>query len=167
MRLTLEFVPHSAWRKCFSFPAQTLRLFVAAFEESQLMFETSPLLQWRVPFRARKAGARVGVLITDIALKPCSELFIFAFSAAEFCALVHTARSQREPAPWLYAPLSLSRHFEERRRLPQLVPKTRWHMVHSFRERAERAERLARSINDQQTCDALLHYARECREKSA
>jgi hypothetical protein len=40
-------------------------------------------------------------------------------------------------------------------------------MIHSFRERAERAERLARSINDQQTCDALLHYARECREKSA
>lgn len=69
--------------------------------------------------------------------------------------------------PTIYPPLSLSRRFQERRHLPQLVPKTRWHMVHSFRERAERAERLARSINDQQTCDALLHYARECREKSA
>jgi hypothetical protein len=40
-------------------------------------------------------------------------------------------------------------------------------MIQSFREKAERAERLARSINDQQTCDALLNYARECREKDA
>jgi hypothetical protein len=39
-------------------------------------------------------------------------------------------------------------------------------MIQSFREQAERAERLARSINDQQTCDALLNYARECREKA-
>ena len=39
-------------------------------------------------------------------------------------------------------------------------------MMQSFREQAERAERLARSINDQQTCDALLNYARECREKA-
>jgi hypothetical protein len=38
-------------------------------------------------------------------------------------------------------------------------------MIQSFREQAERAERLARSINDQRTCDALLMYARECREK--
>jgi hypothetical protein len=40
-------------------------------------------------------------------------------------------------------------------------------MIQSFREQAERAERLARSINDQQTYDALLNYARECREKDA
>ena len=40
-------------------------------------------------------------------------------------------------------------------------------MIQSFREKAERAERLAKSINDQQTCDALLNYARECREKDA
>jgi hypothetical protein len=40
-------------------------------------------------------------------------------------------------------------------------------MIPSFREQAERAERLARSINDQQTCDALLNYARECREKDS
>jgi hypothetical protein len=40
-------------------------------------------------------------------------------------------------------------------------------MIQSFREKAERAERLARSINDQRTCDALLNYARECREKDA
>jgi hypothetical protein len=39
-------------------------------------------------------------------------------------------------------------------------------MIQSFREQAERAERLARSINDQQTCDALSNYARECREKA-
>jgi hypothetical protein len=38
-------------------------------------------------------------------------------------------------------------------------------MIQSFREKAERAERLARSINDQRTCDALLNYARECRGK--
>jgi hypothetical protein len=39
-------------------------------------------------------------------------------------------------------------------------------MMQSFREQAERAERLARSINDERTCDALLNYARECREKA-
>lgn len=39
-------------------------------------------------------------------------------------------------------------------------------MIQSFREKAERAERLAKSINDQQTCEALLNYARECREKA-
>lgn len=40
-------------------------------------------------------------------------------------------------------------------------------MIQSFREKAERAERLARSINDQRTSDALLNYARECRENYA
>jgi hypothetical protein len=40
-------------------------------------------------------------------------------------------------------------------------------MIQGFLEQAERAERLARSINDRQTCDALLNYARECREKDA
>lgn len=39
-------------------------------------------------------------------------------------------------------------------------------MIQRFREQAERAERLAKSVNDQQTCDALLNYARECREKT-
>jgi hypothetical protein len=39
-------------------------------------------------------------------------------------------------------------------------------MIQCFREHAERAERLARSINDQQTCDALSNYARESREKA-
>ena len=39
-------------------------------------------------------------------------------------------------------------------------------MIQCFREQAERAERLARSINDRQACDALLNYARECREKA-
>ena len=38
-------------------------------------------------------------------------------------------------------------------------------MIESFRAQAERAERLARSINDERTCDALLKYARERREK--
>ena len=66
---------------------------------------------------------------------------------------------------WFYGPLSLSRRFQERKHLPQLVPETRWHMIQSFREKAERAERLARSFNDQRTCDALLNYARECRGK--
>lgn len=64
-----------------------------------------------------------------------------------------------------YPPLSLTRGFLERRYLPQLVPKTRWHMIQSFREQAERAERLAKSIDDARTRDALMNYARECREK--
>jgi hypothetical protein len=40
-------------------------------------------------------------------------------------------------------------------------------MIQSFREQAEKAERLAKSINDERTCDALLNYARECREKDS
>jgi hypothetical protein len=39
------------------------------------------------------------------------------------------------------------------------------HMIQNFREQAERAERLARGVNDARTCEALLKYARECREK--
>ena len=39
-------------------------------------------------------------------------------------------------------------------------------MIKNFQAQAETAERLARSINDRQTCDALLNYARECREKA-
>jgi hypothetical protein len=39
-------------------------------------------------------------------------------------------------------------------------------MIHGFREQAERAERLAKSIDDARTRDALLNYARECREKT-
>ena len=38
-------------------------------------------------------------------------------------------------------------------------------MINHFREQAERAERLARAINDARTCEALLKYAGECREK--
>ena len=34
-------------------------------------------------------------------------------------------------------------------------------------DQASRAERLARSILDERTCEALLRYARECREKAA
>jgi hypothetical protein len=34
-------------------------------------------------------------------------------------------------------------------------------------EQAERAERLARGLLDAPTCEALLRYARECREKIA
>jgi hypothetical protein len=34
-------------------------------------------------------------------------------------------------------------------------------MMQSFRDQAERAERLARFINDERTCDALLNYARD------
>jgi hypothetical protein len=33
-------------------------------------------------------------------------------------------------------------------------------MTYSFRKKAETAERLARFINDQQNCDALLNYER-------
>ena len=40
-------------------------------------------------------------------------------------------------------------------------------MIQDFREQAERAERLARAINDARTCEALLKYAGECREKAA
>jgi hypothetical protein len=39
-------------------------------------------------------------------------------------------------------------------------------MTQDFREQAERAERLAKSVDDARTCDALLKYARECREKA-
>jgi hypothetical protein len=38
-------------------------------------------------------------------------------------------------------------------------------MIKDFRDQAEKAERLAKSINDARTCEALLNYARECREK--
>lgn len=38
-------------------------------------------------------------------------------------------------------------------------------MIKDFREQAEKAERLAKTINDARTCDALLNYARECRQK--
>ena len=38
-------------------------------------------------------------------------------------------------------------------------------MIKDFREQAERAERLARGINDARTSEALLKYARECRKE--
>ena len=38
-------------------------------------------------------------------------------------------------------------------------------MIKDFRDKAERAERLARAINDARTCEALLKHAGECREK--
>lgn len=38
-------------------------------------------------------------------------------------------------------------------------------MIKDFREQAETAERLAKCVNDARTCEALLKYARECREK--
>lgn len=40
-------------------------------------------------------------------------------------------------------------------------------MIQNFREQAERAERLAKGIDDARTCEALLKYAGECREKWA
>jgi hypothetical protein len=51
--------------------------------------------------------------------------------------------------------------------LNQLVPKTSWHMIDGFREQAERAERLAKSIDDARTSDALLTYAKECWEMAS
>lgn len=38
-------------------------------------------------------------------------------------------------------------------------------MIQDLRSQAERAERLAKSINDARTSEALLKYAQECREK--
>jgi hypothetical protein len=39
-------------------------------------------------------------------------------------------------------------------------------MTQSFREQAERAERLARYMTDPATCEALRDYARECRKEA-
>jgi hypothetical protein len=38
--------------------------------------------------------------------------------------------------------------------------------VRYLQEQAERAERLARSVLDTLTCEALMKYARECRERA-
>jgi hypothetical protein len=38
-------------------------------------------------------------------------------------------------------------------------------MSKDFRAQAETAERLAKTVNDARTSEALLQYARECRQK--
>jgi hypothetical protein len=38
-------------------------------------------------------------------------------------------------------------------------------MSKNFRAQAETAERLAKTVNDARTSEALLQYARECRQK--
>jgi hypothetical protein len=65
------------------------------------------------------------------------------------CDMIHTA-------------LSLTEGYSEREYLVQLVPLKRCTM--NFLEQAAKAERLAKSVMDSFAFEALIAYARECRQ---
>ena len=65
----------------------------------------------------------------------------------------------------IHMPLSLMGGYLEREHSIQLVPQRGAAM--NFLEQAARAERLAGTVMDSYAADALMRYARECREWAA
>jgi hypothetical protein len=74
-------------------------------------------------------------------------------------------RSKKVTNDLIHTALSLTGGYSEREHSIQLVPQRGAAM--NFLEQAARAERLAGTVMDSYAADALMRYARECREWAA
>ena len=72
------------------------------------------------------------------------------------------SRSKKAISDLIHTALSWTGGYSEREHAIQLVPQRGAAM--NFLEQAARAERLARTVMDAYATDALMRYARECRE---